>query len=126
VITAVDFVSVNVADQERAQRFYTDVLGLDLLLDVPMGEPDGPKWIELRPPGSITKVVLFHSPDNVGAMAPFVLNTDDIVSTCADLEARGVEIVEQPRVAEWGSWWAQIKDSEGNSLGLNQSEGDSE
>jgi len=126
VITAVDFVSVNVADQERAKRFYTQVLGLDLLLDVPMGEPDGPKWIELRPPGSATKVVLLHSPDNVGGTAPFVLNTDDIVSTCADLEGRGVRIVEQPRIAEWGSWWAQIEDSEGNSLGLNQSEGDAQ
>ena len=31
MISAVDFVSVNVADQERAKRFYTEVLGLELL-----------------------------------------------------------------------------------------------
>ncbi len=40
MITTVDFISVNVADQERAKRFYTDVFGLELLLDVPMPEPD--------------------------------------------------------------------------------------
>jgi predicted enzyme related to lactoylglutathione lyase len=120
MISAVDFVSINVADQERAKRFYTDVLGLELLLDVPMGEPDGAKWVEVRPPGSQTKLILFHAPGAAGGMAPFVFDTDDIVATCADLAAKGVEIVDAPAVAPWGSWWAQIKDSEGNSIGLNQ------
>jgi predicted enzyme related to lactoylglutathione lyase len=120
MISAVDFVSVNVADQERAKRFYTDVLGLELLLDVPMGEPDGSKWVEVRPRGAQTRLILFHAPAFVGGRAPFVFDTDDIVATCADLAARGVEIVDRPAVAPWGSWWAQIKDSEGNSIGLNQ------
>ncbi len=120
MISAVDFVSVNVADQERAKRFYTEVLGLELLLDVPMGEPDGAKWVEVRPTGSKTKLILFHAPAAVGGMAPFVFDTDDIVATCAELAAKGVEIVDNPAIAPWGSWWAQIKDSEGNSIGLNQ------
>src|SRR6478609_2331797 len=124
MISAVDFVSVNVADQERAKRFYTEALGLELLLDVPMGEPHGAKWVEVRPRGSQTKLVLFHAPESVGGMAPFVFDTDDIVATCADLEGKGVEIVDRPAIAPWGSWWAQIKDSEGNSIGLNQIVGD--
>lgn len=90
MITTVDFESVNVADQERAKRFYTD----------------------------------FHAPKAAGGMTPFVFDTDDIVGTCRDLEARGVEIVDRPAIAPWGSWWAQIRDSEGNSTGLNQKEGD--
>lgn len=122
MITAVDFTSVNVADQERAKHFYTDVLGLDLLTDVPMGEPDGVRWIELRPRGATTKVVLNHDPKGVGGMPPFVLTTDDIVATCEQLEAAGVEIVDAAAVAPWGSWWAQIKDSEGNNIGLTQME----
>lgn len=64
MITAVDFISVNVADQERAKRFYTDRLGLELVTDVPMGEPGGAKWIELRPPGARTKIVLNDSEGN--------------------------------------------------------------
>jgi lactoylglutathione lyase len=124
VITAVDFVTVNVADQERAKRFYTDVLGFELLTDVPMGEPDGSKWIEVRPPGTQTKLVLFHAPNETGAMAPFVLITDDIATTCGQLKSAGVEIVDEAAIAPWGSWWAQIKDSEGNSLGLTQAADD--
>jgi predicted enzyme related to lactoylglutathione lyase len=124
VITAVDFVTVNVADQERAKRFYTSILGCELLTDVPMGEPDGPKWIEVRPPGAVTKLVLFHDPEAVGKMAGFVLATDDIVATCESLEAAGAEIVDKAAIAPWGSWWAQIKDSEGNGIGLTQQGGD--
>jgi predicted enzyme related to lactoylglutathione lyase len=120
VISAVDFVTVNVADQERAKRFYTGPLALELLTDVPMGEPDGPKWIEVRPPGSQTKLVLYHAPEAAGKMAGFVLTTDDIVATCERLEEAGVEIVDKAAIAPWGSWWAQIKDSEGNSIGLTQ------
>lgn len=51
---------------------------------------------------------------------PYVLNTDDLVETCKELEAKGVEVVEQPAVAEWGGWWARIKDSEGNVIGMSQ------
>lgn len=120
MIIAVDFISVNVADQERAKRFYTDVLGLELVTDVPMGEPDGSKWIELRPRGAQTKVVLNHDPKNVGTWAPFVLQTDDIVATCEQLAAVGVQIVDKPAVALWGRWWALIADSEGNRIGLTQ------
>jgi predicted enzyme related to lactoylglutathione lyase len=126
VITAVDFVTVNVADQERAKRFYTGPLGLELLTDVPMGEPDGPKWIEVRPPGSPTKLVLFHAPEAAGSMAGFVLTTDDLVTTCERLESAGVEIVDKAAIAPWGSWWAQIRDSEGNSIGLTQSDNDTQ
>lgn len=124
MITAVDFVSVNVADQERAKRFYTEVLGLELLIDVPMGEPDGPKWIEVRPRGSHTKIVLFHNPGGIGAEPSVVLTTDDIVATCEQLEGAGAEIIDNAAVAPWGSWWAQIKDSEGNLVGLTQDERD--
>ncbi len=124
MITAVDFISVNVADQERAKRFYTDVLGLELLTDVPMGEPDGSKWIELRPRGSHTKIVLNHDPGAAGKMAPFVLTTDDIVATCEALAAAGAEVVDKAALAPWGSWSAQIKDSGGGSIGLTQEDGD--
>jgi predicted enzyme related to lactoylglutathione lyase len=65
-------------------------------------------------------MVLYHAPEAAGKMAGFVLTTDDIVATCERLEAAGVEIVDKAAIAPWGSWWAQIKDSEGNSIGLTQ------
>ncbi|MDN5852797.1 MAG: VOC family protein [Actinomycetia bacterium] len=123
MITAVDFVSINVADQERAKRFYTDVLGFELLSDQPMGgpsEPDGPRWIEVRPPGAFTRVVLFENKDAAGSFGSCVFNTDDIVQTAADIEAAGGTIVEAPTEAPWGGWWGRFADSEGNEFGMNQ------
>lgn len=123
VIDAVAFVSISGADQDRAKKFYTDQLGFELVLDVPMGEPDGPRWIEVRPPGARTRIVLYHDPDGTGSIAPCVLDTDDITATAADLKAKGVEILEEPRLAEWGSWWARFRDSEGNEFGFGQQHG---
>ena len=123
MITQVDFVSINVSDQQRAKRFYIEVLGFELLSDQPMGgpqEPDGPRWIEVRPPGAFTRVVLFENADAAGAFGPCVFNTDDIVQTAKDIESAGGTVVEQPSEAPWGGWWARFADSEGNEFGMNQ------
>jgi predicted enzyme related to lactoylglutathione lyase len=123
VIDAVAFVSINVADQDRAKKFYTELLGFELVLDVPMGDADGPHWIEVRPPGARTHIVLYHDPESAGSFGPCVFDTDDIAVTAADLKAKGVEILEEPRLAEWGSWWARFRDSEGNEFGFGQQHG---
>lgn len=123
MITEVDFVSINVADQERARKFYTEVLGFELLSDRPMNGPDdadGPRWIEVRPPGAFTRIVLFDDADAAGGFAPCVFNTDDIVRTAGDIEAAGGTIVERPSEAPWGGWWGRFGDSEGNEFGMNQ------
>lgn len=124
MITSVDFVSIDVADQQRAKHFYTRVLGFEELSDIPMGDPDGPRWIELRPPGARTRVVLFHNPGGTGKFAACVFDTDEIVQTAKEIEAAGGEILEQPQLAPWGSWWGRFRDSEGNEIGLSQRERD--
>jgi len=73
---------------------------------------------------AVDLIVLNHEPKAAGSMVPFVLATDDIVATCEQLAAAGVEIVDKAAIAPWGSWWAQVKDSEGNSIGLTQTGGD--
>jgi lactoylglutathione lyase len=123
VIDAVAFVSINVADQDRAKKFYTEQLGFDLVRDDPMGDPDGPHWVEVRPPSARTNVVLFHNPEGTGSFGPCVFDTDDISATADDLKTKGVEIIEEPRIAEWGTWWARFRDSEGNEIGLGQQHG---
>jgi predicted enzyme related to lactoylglutathione lyase len=120
VITSVAFTTVNCVDQERAKTFYTEVLGFEPYRDEPMGESGAGRWIEVGPKGADTRLVLFPDADQAGGFASFVLDTDDIVATCADLAERGAEITAQPKVEAWGSWWAQIKDSEGNEIGLSQ------
>lgn len=125
MITAVDFVSVNVSDQDRAKRFYVDVLGFEEVTDVAMGDPDGPRWIEVRPPGGSTRVVLFLDAEKGGGFGPCVFDTDDIVRTCDEIAEHGGIVSTAPKLEAWGSWWAEIQDSEGNTFGLGQRSRDS-
>lgn len=123
MITAITFVSINVADQQRAKEFYTQKLGFEEISDQPMNGPEateGPRWIMLRPPGARTQVVLFHNPDGIG-FGPCVFDTDDIQATAKQMEADGVEILTQPSQELWG-WWAMFRDSEGNQLGMGQTQ----
>jgi catechol 2,3-dioxygenase-like lactoylglutathione lyase family enzyme len=56
MITDVGSVAVPVSDQERALRFYTETLGFEVRLDVPIG--DGGRWIQVAAPGGRVAVAL--------------------------------------------------------------------
>lgn len=55
-ISKVANVIIPVADQDRALQFYTETLGLENRVDVPMG--DGNRWIEVAPPGAETPIAI--------------------------------------------------------------------
>jgi len=57
MIKQIKFVSIPVADQNRALDFYTDKLGFTIITDQPFDEKQ--RWIELRIPKAETRVVLF-------------------------------------------------------------------
>ncbi len=122
MITKVRSVGMYVADQQRARDFYTDVLGCELVADVPMGEEEGaPRWIEVRFPRDETRLILFTPPgqeDRVGTFSNLIVHCDDIERTYEELSGKGVEFTTTPERAEWGQWWAVFKDSEGNQIGL--------
>jgi predicted enzyme related to lactoylglutathione lyase len=122
-ITHIGRTTIYVDDQDRAKAFYTETLGFELVLDMPMGEPGDARWIEVRPPGAQTNVVLFQAAEGFpkpGGMNPALFETDDIKATADDLRAKGVELPTEPEFAAWGKWWATFKDSEGNEFGLGQ------
>lgn len=118
MITQVSFVSIPVADQQRALAFYTEKLGFEVTTNEPMGE-GGPRWIELRPaPGAQTRVVLFTpegQEDRIGTFATAAFTADDVRKTCEELKGRGVEFTMPPTEQPWGVM-AQFKDSEGNTF----------
>jgi len=120
VITGVQFVSIDVTDQDRAKKFYTNVLGFEVLSDDPMGEVDGPRWIAVRPKGADTHVVLYQADAPKAELNHLVFASDDIETTYAELSAKGVEFTVQSKIESWGSWWAQFRDSEGNEFGLGK------
>ena len=100
------FISVMVADQDAALRFYTEVLGFQKMADIPMGEyrwltvtsPDGLAGVELVlepmafPPSRDYQRALFEA--GIPATA---LITKDIASEFAALASRGVKFRGEPR-----------------------------
>jgi len=117
-----------VSDQDKTLEFLTEVLGFELAADAPYG--DGGRWVEVRPPGAQTCVVIAAlEPDvletlraRAGRMTHGWFDCDDLDTTCADLRARDVEIVVEPQATTWreGSRWAQILGHDGNLYGLTE------
>jgi catechol 2,3-dioxygenase-like lactoylglutathione lyase family enzyme len=60
--------SVLVDDQERAVRFYTDVLGFEMKEDIPLGEA---RWLTVVSPQDRDGTELLLEPDEHPAAKPF-------------------------------------------------------
>ena len=119
MIASVKFVGIPVADQDRALRYYSEVLGFSVITDQPMG--DGQRWIELRIGRSETGIALFTPPgheERVGSFQSISLQCDDIEATYNELSAKGAIFDEPPKKESWGTS-AILKDSEGNSVVLS-------
>lgn len=97
--------SVLVDDQEKALRFYTDILGFTKKTDVPVGEA---RWLTVVSPDEPDGVELLLEPDGHPAVRPFkqALQTDGIPFTsfatpdvrreCERLKAVGVRFTQEP------------------------------
>lgn len=112
MLKRVSFVTINVEDQERALRFYTEKLGFRVFTDQPMGNSG--RWIELELPGAQTRVTLFKGPvDNAAQTPALCLTADNAERTFEELKAKGVQFVQPVQKASWGTS-AILVDSEGN------------
>ena len=117
-IKRIDIISIPVSDQARSKAFYVDKLGFAVKRDNPMG-PDQ-RWVELATAEGETSISLVHWFDKMpaGSVQRVVLGTEDIVSTHAELIARGLEIT--PVDAQpWGTF-ATFRDPDGNGWVLQQ------
>ncbi|MFI8243860.1 VOC family protein [Streptomyces sp. NPDC085866] len=115
-ITHASFVTLPVADQDRALRFYRDVLGLEVTADLQM--PPG-RWLQVAPEGAQT--VLTLSGPGMGDFEPgsargIMLVTTDVDADCARLAEAGAE-VQGPDEYPWGRM-ASFRDPDGNGLML--------
>jgi catechol 2,3-dioxygenase-like lactoylglutathione lyase family enzyme len=80
MIKQIKFVSVPVADQDRALDFYTEKLGFTIITDQPFDEKQ--RWIELRVPKAETRVVLFTTDEDKNRIGTFM----NMSYTCEDLQ----------------------------------------
>ena len=110
--TRVLSVSVPVADQDAALRFYTEVLGFELHYDTVVA---GTRMIELVPPGSAVALVLLP-PDGQVPVA-VRLGTSDAAAAHAAVRAAGVRL-DNEEVLRWEGVppMFAFADPEGNRL----------
>jgi predicted enzyme related to lactoylglutathione lyase len=116
VLKKVKFVGVNVRDQEKALRFWTQKIGLQISTDQEMG--NGMRWIELKIPGAQTGLVLFTPPgqeNRIGSFHNLSFEVDDVVRAHKELSGKGVEFLQPPKKEGWGTS-AIFKDPDGNSF----------
>ena len=97
--------SVLVDDQEKAKRFYTDILGFQLKHDIPMG---GPRWLTVVSPDAPDGVEVLLEPMGMDFAVTFQkklfdagvpltsFGADDIQAEYERLKSLGVEFRSPP------------------------------
>ncbi|MEM8656067.1 MAG: VOC family protein [Pseudomonadota bacterium] len=117
--------SILVPDYESGITFFRDSLGFDLVYDIDEGRK---RWVELRPRGGQTSVILARAdtPQQAAAIGAqgggrvwLFLHTDDFDADYARLRALGVPFEEAPRHAPYGTV-AVFRDPFGNRWDLIQ------
>jgi catechol 2,3-dioxygenase-like lactoylglutathione lyase family enzyme len=113
-----EILSVPVSDQQRAKRFYRDVLGFELIREQPMGP--GMSWIQLAPQGQGVTIALvtWFEQMKPGGLQGVMVNTEDIEAEHARLRRRGLEIGDIKEEV-WGRY-AMFTDPDGNGWILRQ------
>ncbi len=97
--------SIFVDDQEKAVRFYTEVLGFQLKHDVPLGEH---RWLTVVSPEQPDGVEIVLEPDAHPAVRPFTealvadgipftaFSVDDVQAEVDRLKGLGVTFTQEP------------------------------
>lgn len=101
----INLTSVLVDDQDKALKFYTEVLGFTTKHDIPMGEH---RWITVVSPDDPEGTELVLEPDSHPAVRPFKealasdgipftsFAVDDVAAEFVRLQALGVRFTQEP------------------------------
>jgi catechol 2,3-dioxygenase-like lactoylglutathione lyase family enzyme len=133
MIQKMSHATVWVLDQDRALKFYTEKLGIEVHTDATMGDF---RWVTVNPKGQkdleIVLMPIKASPmmDEAtaktlrglvekGVLGAGVLETADIKKTYEELKAKGVEFRGPPEERPYGIE-ALLKDDSGNWFSLCQ------
>lgn len=116
----VSVISIPVSDQDRAKKFYVEVLGFKELADMQM-KPDM-RWIHLTPPdgGATITLVTWFPTMPPGSLRGLVLEVDDIDTRHKELAAQGHNSPEGIQAEPWGRY-VTVNDPDGNGIVLQTS-----
>ena len=134
MITKMNHASIFVLDQDSARDFYVNKLGFKVHTDMKMD--NGFRWLTVRPKGQTdSEIVLMpvkagHMFDEdtaaqmrdlikKGKIGSGVFNTNDCRATYAELKAKGVQFMSEPKEQFYGIE-ALFKDNSGNWFSLTE------
>ena len=117
----IGFVTVFVANFDKALDFYTKTLGMEI------DYTDKVNWAQFKSGEDVSLAIEKCDPDHVeqgsklvGRFVGVTLMVDDIEEQYNRLVAKGVEFTGRPEKQYWGGILAHLKDLEGNVLTLMQ------
>jgi catechol 2,3-dioxygenase-like lactoylglutathione lyase family enzyme len=120
---------IYVDDQDRAERFYTEVLGLKVKTNAPYGPSE--RWLSVVSPEDPDGVQLvlhladeparaFQAASRQVGRPVLSLTTNDCAAEAERLKAKGVVFVKEPGRMAYGGIDAVFADTCGNLLNLHQ------
>ncbi|WP_433515329.1 VOC family protein [Nonomuraea sp. CA-143628] len=121
MLTNIMYVTVNVTDQDRALKFYTEGLGLEKRIDYP--GPEG-RFLTVGVGDSPVEIILWsHAPtvkQSGAAAGPLILESDDLRKDFEVFRRRGVTFDRpQPEDYPFGVRIEAV-DPDGNQISLRQ------
>ncbi|NJM26342.1 MAG: VOC family protein [Bacteroidia bacterium] len=133
MITKMSHFTIYVLDQDQAYDFYVNKLGFEVGTDAKMD--NGFRWLTVRPKGTDQEIILMAvNPGQMfdeetsnqikalirkGKMGSGVFETNDCKATYAELKAKGVEFMQEPKEQFYGIE-ALFKDNSGNWFSLSE------
>lgn len=121
-------------DPDASLAFYRDALGFEVRNDVGY---NGMRWITVGPPGQPGTSIVLYPPAATpgqtdeekrtiaemmakGTFGKLLLATRDVDATFATLQARHIEVVEEPTDQPYGVRDCAVRDPAGNLLRIQQ------
>lgn len=115
-------VSLFVEDQQRAKKFYTELLGFELRNDAELYPGSENRWIAVAPADAATELILYKIDENwqhykavIGKPQNITLHVDDVQALYNNLKSKGVKFTNEPDPQPWGTFVTMV-DSEGNHV----------
>jgi catechol 2,3-dioxygenase-like lactoylglutathione lyase family enzyme len=125
----IGLISIFVDNQDQAERFYAEALGLQVKTSAPYG-PDE-RWLSIVAPEEPDGVELvlhladeparaFQAANRQAGRPVLSLRTDDCAAVAEWLKAKGVVFVKEPGRMAYGGMDAVFDDTCGNLINLHQ------
>ena len=106
-----------VADQDAALAFYSGTLGWEVRSDMPFGEDAAYRWIEVAPPGSVTRLALNPPMGGTPGGSSIGVEVEDVLAEHARLTAvGGVDLDPEPTQLEGTPLMFALRDPDGNHV----------